>query len=89
MDIDGLSRGTTDQRDRVTKRIQRASVVTGLAALGATGVLTIALAQTGAPAAATSTTIGETTPQEVPAPDSLTSSTSSSGAPPVTTSGSS
>ena len=95
MDLNGLSRSTPSQRDRVRRRILALSAVTGAAALGGAGALTIGLASSSSstvaatsvtPVTATTTTTGKTTPSSL-ASTAGTSSSSSNSTTPVATSG--
>jgi hypothetical protein len=60
-DLQGLTRATTDNRDRVRRRVLALSTAAGVVALGATGALTIALVPSNATAASPTSTAVSTT----------------------------
>ncbi len=85
MDVHGLTRSHPDDRDRVRRRVLALSTAAGVAALGATAVVTLALAPV------PTTTVATTVAKTVRAPATLGTTapqlSSVPAAPPVATSG--
>ncbi|MCW2498606.1 MAG: hypothetical protein JWN87_282 [Frankiales bacterium] len=91
MDIDGLTRSSATDRDRVRRRLLLVSTAAGVAAVATTGALTVALVPvTVSSVSATSPTPAVTSPAAAaspPAAPATLSATSAQPQAPVATSG--